>query len=227
MFKRAAILLFGAALFGTLPASGDQWNKKTVLNFSNPIEIPGMVLPAGEYVFKLLDSPSNRNIVQVFNGEENHVYATILAIAHYRMQPTDKTVILFAERNVDQPQAIHAWFYPGEVYGQEFVYPKSRATQLAQQVSRPVLAAEIRPEETIQELEHTPVVVLTPDSRETPIEEARVETTSEPEPTLPVETRVAERQLPQTSTWIPAVALLGVGSLAAAAFVNRLRRRRR
>src|SRR6476660_8176704 len=74
-------------------ASAQSWNKKTVVTFSAPVEIPGVgaqVLPAGTYVFKLLDSQSDRHIVQVFNEDESHIYATILAIPNWRLQPTDK-----------------------------------------------------------------------------------------------------------------------------------------
>ena len=130
-----------------------------------------MVLPAGQYVFKLLDSLSNRNIVQVLNAEENQVYATILAIPHYRMTPADKTVILFEERSGDQPQAIHAWFYPGENYGQEFVYPKRRALELARANHEPVLMADVTPTETASQLEQTPVTSITPENREVAIAE--------------------------------------------------------
>src|SRR3982751_3512317 len=82
------------------PASAQFPNKKTTVTFSGPVEIPGVgaqVLPAGTYVFKLLDSLSDRHIVQVFNKAENHVYATILAIPNYRLKATDKTVMTFAE----------------------------------------------------------------------------------------------------------------------------------
>ena len=111
--------------------NADEWNKKTVFTFNEPVEIPGQVLSAGTYVFKLLDSQSDRNIVQIFNKDENHVYATLLAIPDYRLKPTGKTVITFAERAANAPEAVKAWFYPGDNYGQEFVYPKPRAEQLA------------------------------------------------------------------------------------------------
>ena len=41
-------------------AKADEWNKKTVVTFSAPVEVPGKVLPEGTYVFKLADSQSNR-----------------------------------------------------------------------------------------------------------------------------------------------------------------------
>ncbi len=123
-------------------ASAQAWNKRTSVTFSGPVEIPGVgaqVLPAGTYVFRLLDSQSDRNIVQIFNADESHIYATILAIPNYRLRATDKTVMTFAERAAGEPQAIRAWFYPGDNSGQEFVYPKKRAVELAKVTKVPVL----------------------------------------------------------------------------------------
>src|SRR4029434_7017031 len=98
--------------------SAQTWNKRTSVTFSAPIEIPGVgaqVLPAGTYVFRLLDSQSDRHIVQIFNKDESHVYATILAIPNYRLQATDKTVMTFAERAAGEPQAISAWCHPADI----------------------------------------------------------------------------------------------------------------
>ena len=119
----------------------DDWNKETVVTFSQPFEIPGgITLPAGTYVFKLMNSASNRNIVQIFSQDKTRLYATILAINNYRLQATDKTVMTFGESAVGSPEAIRAWFYPGANYGQEFVYPKKRAFELAQATKQPILA---------------------------------------------------------------------------------------
>ena len=132
-------------------AKADDWNRKTVITFSGPVEIPGVhlagwgVLPAGTYVFKILDSQSDRHIVQIFSKDELTVYATILAIPNYRLRATDKTVITFRERPVGQPEALRAWFYPGRNWGEEFVYPKAKAIELAKAANTIVLftAAEI------------------------------------------------------------------------------------
>src|SRR5262245_25553237 len=102
-----AVLAFSASV------KADAWNKKTIVTFSQPVEVPGdVVLPPGTYVFKLLDSTSNRHIVQIFNEDQTQIYATILAIPNYRLQVTGKTVITFTERAAGEPPAIRAWFYP-------------------------------------------------------------------------------------------------------------------
>jgi hypothetical protein len=139
----AAALLLCAVVTGigfAPSASGDAFDKKTIVTFSAPVEIPGKVLPAGTYVFKLLDSAANRNIVQIFDKDQKQLYATILAIPDYRLQPSGDTVMRFDERPAGTPEALRAWFYPGDNFGQHFVYPQDRATELAKANKHNVLA---------------------------------------------------------------------------------------
>src|SRR6476660_3089765 len=127
-------------------ATADDYNRKTIVTFSGPVEVPGVgaqTLPAGTYVFKILDSQSDRHIVQIFNEDQSHLFTTILAIPNYRLKTTDKTVITFSERPAGQPEALQAWFYPGRQWGEEFVYAKSRAVELAKETNEPVLATPI------------------------------------------------------------------------------------
>src|SRR6266403_211435 len=108
----AAALLCAALLgFGLTPtASADPSDNKTVVTFNAPVEIPGKVLPPGTYVFKLLDSTSNRNIVQIFDKDEKELYATLLALPNERLKPSDKPTITFEERPSGSPEAVKAWF---------------------------------------------------------------------------------------------------------------------
>ncbi len=136
--RYGSIGLIGLVMLALPKARADEWNQKTIVTFSGPVEVPGRVLPAGTYVFKLEDSQSDRDIVEVFNKDENHLYGTFLAIPDYRLRPRGKTIISFEERAAGAPEAVKAWFYPGENYGHEFVYPKVRASQLAQANQQPV-----------------------------------------------------------------------------------------
>src|SRR5579862_9843702 len=79
-----------------LAVKADEWNKETRLTFNRPVEIPGMVLGPGTYVFKLADTV-DRNVVQIYNADETHLYKNVLAIPTYRLEPTDKPVITFEE----------------------------------------------------------------------------------------------------------------------------------
>jgi hypothetical protein len=179
----------------------------TTMTFSEPFEVPGVdaqVLPAGTYVFKLLDSMSDRNIVQIFNADQTHVYTTILAIPNYRLKATDKTVLTFAERGAGQPEAIKAWFYPGETWGQEFVYPKKRAIELARIYNEPVLAMPVElTSAPIERLKTMRLEAIKPTGEEVPV-------------TAVVQAPpVVAQALPNTASSLPLFALIGLLSLCA------------
>lgn len=183
----------------------DEINKKTIVTFNVPVEVPGVgaqVLPPGTYVFKLVASPSNRHIVRIFNEDETHVYTTILAIANYRALSTGKTVMTFRERAAGEPEAIRTWFYPGDNWGHEFVYAKKRAVELARIVHEPVLATTV--ELTPETIERAPIVAVTPAGEEVPV--ARV-----------VQTQPEQRAelLPQTAGFLPLLALVGLLAVGA------------
>jgi hypothetical protein len=207
------ICLSLVALTFAIRVKADDWNRKTTVTFSGPVEVPGVgaqTLPAGTYVFKILDSASDRHIVQIFNESMDHVYTTILAIPNYRLKATDKTVMTFGERAAGQPEAIRAWFYPGRQWGEEFVYPKFRAVELAKITGQPVLATPIElATAPIEALKTAPVVAVEPTGEV--VEAAKV---VEPPPAEPVEVAAAQ-SLPQTASPLPLVGLIGLLSLAA------------
>jgi hypothetical protein len=205
-------------------AQNGGFDKFTKVTFNAPVEIPevgAQVLPAGTYVIKLVGDhlTGNRHVVQIMSEDQTHVYATVLAIPNERLHPTGETVMMFGERAAGQPQAVRAWFYPGDNSGQEFVYPKSLAVELAK-TNESVLSS---PNET-----------ATVDSMSTePVEETKVETAEaqpapEPAPVAaptpaPEQARVAEptpaptpapAELPQTASSLPLVGLIGLLSLA-------------
>jgi hypothetical protein len=137
-------LVFVALLCGVnVPsAHADEWNQETILTFSQPVAIPGQILPAGTYRFILLDSNPDRNIVQIFSSDWSKLYATLFTVPSERQEPTGETAISFAERPSNQPEAITTWFYPGEITGHQFIYWGKEARELAMDAKRLVLASE-------------------------------------------------------------------------------------
>jgi hypothetical protein len=234
-FSKAVPTAFCMALLGATfspSAKADDYDKKTTLTFSQPIEIPPVhiqgyrVLPAGTYVFKLVNSSSNRHIVQIFNKDQNRIFATILAIPNYRLQPKGETVITFNEAVQGRPQAIRAWFYPGANWGEEFVYPKAKAVELAKATNLPVLQMPAtvkeeaaKPEEARAELERAPVTAVRPSGEE--VEIAQVVTPPPPAEVAqaaaaPAPVPAAEPKLPTTASPLPLIALLGLLALGGA-----------
>jgi hypothetical protein len=189
----------------TLPtaAMADEWNKATQLTFNEPVEVPGMVLASGTYWFTLADSESDRNIVEIWNADRTHLVDTILAIPDYRLKPTGKTVVHFEERPSDAPEAIYSWFYPGDNYGEEFVYPKSRATLLAKQVNRPVLSMREPVPTEAQQIKQAPVKAVTPSGDEIEVSEVVLSQPLTANATPP-------SSLPKTGSYLPLLGLAGL-----------------
>ena len=122
---------------------GDEWNLATKFEINHPFEVPGMVLqPNTRYTIKLLDSPSNRNVVQIYNEDQTQMLTMFMAISDERQEPTDRTQFTFIEMQPQAPLPIKEWFYPGRLTGLEFVYPKDQAMKIAAHAREAVLSAE-------------------------------------------------------------------------------------
>ena len=213
----AMIFCLSLVVLTFLPnVKGDDWNRKTIVTFSAPVEVPGVgaqVLPAGTYIFRIANNDTTRHVVQILNEDGTHVFTTILAIPNLRLKVTGKTVMTFGERAAGQPEAIRAWFYPGHEWGEEFVYPKFRDAELAKIVNEPVLATPVELKEApVETLATAPVVAVKPTGEEVAIAEV-----VEPPPAAapaPVEVAAA-KSLPETASPLPLVGLLGLLSLGA------------
>lgn len=224
----AAALALAAA---STMLTADVWNKKTKLTFSGPVQIPGpstqngvVTLPAGTYIFKLVESSSNRHIVEVTNERQDKVYSTILAIPDYRINATSKTVMYFSERKSGAPMAVKAWFYPGDNFGQRFVYPKVQATQMAAVVNQPV------PSHTVEVIERTkivqvPVYIQMPAKQEVAYVPATFEkhdsTDTAGTDGEAVKEAVPAATLPKTASSLQAIGAMGLLLLAASLLSRR------
>jgi hypothetical protein len=223
-------------------ARADEWNKKTILTFSGPVQIPGATLPAGSYVFKLADIPGNRHVVQVFDKDEKKIYTTMLAVPNQRMEPSDKPIVLFSERASGSPQAVKVWYYPGETIGNEFVYPKTQAMKIAKETHTRVLAMndDTKTTNAVGEIPvemksaavgyfdengnwqseaDRPVV-----TSNAPMTTARAETTPAPAPVM-TGTTGSRKHLPRTSSSLALFELISGLSIAGGFAVRQLRQR--
>lgn len=171
MLVAVVMVLFVGVLYA------DEVTKRTEITLNEPVMVAGVpvvTLEPGKYVIRLMRHDHNRNIVQFMNEREDHLFTTVLAINNYRLEPTPNTAFRFWETPVGNPIAIRAWFPAGDIWGQEFVYPKGLAAKIARVTAEPVPTVEA---ETVAELETAPIT-------ETPKE---AEAIAEPEPAPPVE----------------------------------------
>jgi hypothetical protein len=234
-----------ATCLGLLSMTGamaDQWNKRTILTVNEPIQVPGKVLQPGKYVMKLLDSPSNRHIVQIFNDREDQLQTTILAIPNYRLQPTGKTEFQWWETPAGQPKAMRAWFYPGDNFGQEFAYPKTEAVSIAAATNEqvPTTYAQTETELTTArvgtvdkagtEMELDRQTYTQPRQTEmaqnTPRQQTEMAQNTAPAPSTMREETMRARTLPRTGSELPLFGLAGFLALGAGAAVRALGSRR-
>jgi hypothetical protein len=205
----------------------DAWNKKTILTVNEEIQVPGKVLPPGKYVMKLVDSLSNRHIVQISNEREDEVLTTILAIPNYRLKVTGDTQFAWWETPAGNPRALRAWFYPGDNFGQEFAYPKGMSAKIAKVVEVAVPTVEA---ETPAEMKTAPVTAVEKTGEEKPlVAEVYTPPAPEPEPVAEAPAPPAERaapELPATATPFPMIGLVGALALFSGLALRRLAARR-
>jgi LPXTG-motif cell wall-anchored protein len=196
-------------------------DKRTYFTFNGPTAIPGVTLPAGQYLFRIADV-SSRNIVQVLSHDGTKAYASFFVMRAERMQPPRDAEIRFLETAAGQPAAVKTWWYPGERGGYEFVYPKEQARRLAKGTGQPVLTAEVTTP-TPREAPPKEFARITPSG-----EEVTVHTEPMPEEALgpsvtgqvAPETTIARAELPRTGSNTPLLALLGLLFIATGAFIR-------
>lgn len=224
-FYIGALAVTGLGLIGTsfVPkAHADAWDKMTIVTINEPIIAGNKVLDPGTYVWKLMESPADRHVVQIFDKDQRHLEETILAIPNYRLQPTGKTQFAFWETPAGVPKAVRAWFYPGDNFGQEFVYPKKLVAQLASAAPVPVPANYREPEPA-----PAPVPEAQPAPEPEPQPAAAPAPQPEPQPQAqPANPPAAQPQaLPHTASFNPLIGLLGVTFLSLAGLLSLVARR--
>ena len=143
MYRTSTLLVCLFALvfgFWVTRANADEWNQATKINFSKSVEIPGRVLKAGTYWFTVLRDDPNQNVVQVWNSTRQHLLATLVTEPDYRVHTPSHPILRFEERASNSPEALRAWFYPGQNYGHAFIYSETEARSLAKKTGHPVLS---------------------------------------------------------------------------------------
>ena len=137
----ATVLALLVALTLTAAAQQPDTRDRTIMTFSSAVELPGMRLEPGTYVFRLADSAS-RNVIQVLDQEEKNMLGQWLFVSAERPEVTGDTVVTFRETSAASTPAVQFWYYPGEKIGKEFVYPKDQAMRIAQRTGATVQTEE-------------------------------------------------------------------------------------
>jgi hypothetical protein len=239
-------LIGGAMAVAALLASSAQAQdvadvkRLTLLTFSGPVQLPGKILPAGTYRFEMADINNAAHVVRVLNEDGTEVigtFSTIPTTTTTRDISSQETLVMFAERPAGSPQAAKEWYYPGRSIGEEFVYPKSQAMEIAKANSTTVAA--IDENNRIVRIDSTGAVA---DDRQAETTTARADVAPAPpvQQTPAVGTagqspapaqaapapRPARTELPRTASQLGLIQVLTGLSLVGALGVRRLIRRR-
>jgi hypothetical protein len=219
-------------------ANAQRFDRATKITINQPFDIPGVVgLPAGTYVIRLMDIPGTRTVVQILNADETKSYGIALGIPDYMLNTPEKTELSFYEAQPGAPLPLRAWFYPGNNYGVEFVYPKKKAAEIARISGEHVIAAPWEEWEYMHrpgELETEPLIAIEPTGEEVELAEVHPQpepaqlpvTEPVPVPEEPLLTELVETpELPRTATPVPVVALTGLLAAGAAGVLRVVRKR--
>jgi hypothetical protein len=239
-----------AACLMAIPVFAQPLDRRTTFTFNTPVAIPGVTLPAGSYLFRLVNPDASRRVIQVVSADGKTPYAMFFSIPAERAEPANEPEVRFMETAAGMPPAIRSWWYPGERIGYEFIYPKEQARKLAEGTKEPVLTT--RAETTTVEQTNTEELTrLAGSGQETAVKADAAPTPAAPtgasqqgqiasaEIAIPTPSvaqapagatgatkasRTARTRLPQTAGTVPAIALAGLASLAAAAAMRAWRR---
>lgn len=214
---------------------------RTIMTFSGGVELPGMRLDAGTYVFRIADTAS-RNVIQVLSGDEKDMLGQWLFVPAERPEATGDTVITFRETTAASTPAVQFWYYPGERTGKEFIYPKDQAMRIAQRTGVAVLSDGGRIEAGAQASISPQADVAVAPAEGTGagrvsgsgLPDTRVETvgttgTVEQAPatsgtgSVRQEATYAQNELPRTASPLPLSGLIALLSLAGAAGIRKFR----
>src|SRR5512147_145509 len=173
-------------------AYGNEWNKKTIMKLSEPMQIEGVLLQPGTYVFKLMDSMADRHIVRIMNEDETQVVATVIGMPHYQLEPPNKTQMDFWETPAVTPPAVKTWHYPGEMLGLKFTQPPPAQVAVAPPPAPPAVAEAPPAPEAAPEVTPAP-------APEAPPEVAQAQPAPAPEAPAPAPLET----LPKTASNLP------------------------
>jgi hypothetical protein len=220
MKKLMACLALGtfATLLGvaSTPAYAQSDRENSTFTVTEPVDVGTFTLPPGTYLIKVVMLDSNRNMIQVTNVEQTKVFASVLATPHAiradEVVPASRYIYYATAEG--QPKALRTWFARDTTNGQDIIYPKRRAMELAAAAKEPVIAIPDEVKEA--EYKSAPLTIVTPEQQVKPYEQPVILVQKAPEPAPIVVAEARPRELPRTASHVPLFAALGLLSLGGA-----------
>jgi hypothetical protein len=218
-------------------AQGQPLDSRTEFTFNQPVELPGVTLPPGTYVFRFVDATTGKKVMQVqAKDASNKTYGMFMTINAQRPRPSDDAELRFLETPAGQPAAVKTWWYPGNTIGREFIYPRSQARRLAQATNTTVLTTKAE-SVTNDQVQTADLTYVSPTGQETPLTDEQLVAAAANTPPVDMsaqqsaqsvsaarmpaqEGTMARARLPRTSTPMAGIGLLGMISLLGGAWLR-------
>jgi hypothetical protein len=220
-------------------AQGQPMDARTEFTFNQPVELPGVTLPPGTYIFRFVDGTTGRKVMQVqAKDASSKTYGLFLTINAQRPRPSDDAELRFLETPAGQPAAVKTWWYPGNTIGREFIYPKSQAVRLAKATNTTVLTTQAE-NVTNDQMQTADLAYVSPTGQETPLTDEQLVAAAANTPPVGTsgtmqpsadnaasararaqEGTMARTRLPKTSTPMAGIGLLGMMSLLGGAWLR-------
>jgi hypothetical protein len=153
LITRSCRVVCAAAVLASLTIaypSAQLPDRRTFFTFNAPVDLPGVALAPGKYLFRIVNPESSTRVVQVLNADGTKSYGIFPTRAIERLDPPTEPEVRFMETPAGTPPAVKVWWHQGETYGQEFVYPKDQARRLAKNANEPVLTTQAQTTTTAQ-----------------------------------------------------------------------------
>jgi hypothetical protein len=107
-------------------------DRLTTFSVNQPLRIPGVVLPPGEYALQLVNLGGSRNLVRVTDTAHSKVYATFFGVPEMLLAPAEEARLVVRETNKGEIPELKAWYYPGSTDGLSFMPVTKNANLIAQ-----------------------------------------------------------------------------------------------
>ena len=243
----AAAMLLTMSVTPALAQSGPI-DSRTEFTFNQPVELPGVTLPPGTYIFRFVDATTGKKVMQVqAKDASSKNYGMFLTISAQRPRPSDDAELRFLETPAGQPAAVKTWWYPGNTIGREFIYPKSQAVRLAKATNTTVLATKT--DVSNDQMQTADLTYVSPSGQETPLTDEQLVDVAANTPLVGTsaqstasaqassnanmsannaavnraaaqEGTMARARLPKTATPLAGIGLMGIFSLLGGALVR-------
>ena len=116
------VVLLGVLATAATGAFADN-RRTTYFTFNRSVQMPGVVLPAGSYIFEVANPDGQADVVRVLSRDRKHVHLMKFTRFVYRpLKGNLDSTLSLGESAVGQPPTVKAWYPQSETRGREFIY---------------------------------------------------------------------------------------------------------